>query len=250
MIALGVLLVLRRKLRDARVGILFVLLSLFYAFNIYGDWMPVGHPRAVFGFVFYLWLGAWGAWHFADVQKWLEHIPAMVMLCLVVLTNALALVEARVLVSLRSEDPLNTLRITNQVASVVVVLAIMKLKRAVWPRFVDVRGHTFGLYLTHTVALALLLSTLVRVQRIATGIKWSSLPFALIVLPSMFVVVYGSCLLLVRFILSRAWLRWTVGLAGSGRSAPRSRTQEVEKTAGAPLSPGGFAVQVPLARSK
>jgi peptidoglycan/LPS O-acetylase OafA/YrhL len=255
MIAMGVLLLLRRKLRDSRIGFAFLLLSLFYAANIYGGWIPVMHSRAAFGFIFYLWLGAWAAWNFAKVERWLSRIPAAVMVGLIVLTNALALGEAKLLFSLHSVDPLNTLRITNQLASVVVVLGILKLKHAVWPRFVEVRAHTFGLYLTHTIALALLLPVLVRIlPLIAPWEYWRSLPSAMVLLPVMFVLAYGGSLLVVRCMLAQPRLHWAVGLGGSAGSGSARRKHNVEKISlGKPIS-SGFTVTAerlaPLAGSK
>ncbi len=154
--ALAILLLFRRLLIDVRMGLLFLLASLFYGINIYGQWIPVPHPQAVFGFVFYLWLGAWCAWHFPTLEKRLARIPVSAMLCLIVLALTLALAESKLLSSLGSIDPMNSLRISNQIYSVVVVMGIVKVKGAMWPRFVDVRKHTFGLYLTHAFGFAVL----------------------------------------------------------------------------------------------
>ena len=219
LVALGVLLLFRRVLRDARIGAAFFAVTLVYAANIYGHWFPAEHTRAVFGFVFYLWLGAWAAWHFEALEKWLLSIPVWVVIGLVVATNALALGEAMLLASLHSVDPMNSLRITNQISSVVVVLAIVRVRQALWPRFVDVRAHTFGLYLTHTVALTVLDPILIRVMpRIAPIRFWSSVSCFMALLLVMFVFIYGSCLILVRGLLMNRWLRWTVGVTGRMRS--------------------------------
>jgi membrane-bound acyltransferase YfiQ involved in biofilm formation len=236
MIALAVLLMLRRKLRDCRVGMAFLLLSLFYAANIYGGWIPVQHTRAIFGFVFYLWLGAWGAWHFERIEKRLAQIPMSLILALILATNALALGETRLLQSLHSEDALNTLRITNQLASIVVVLGIIKLKRAVWPRFVDVRAHTFGLYLTHTVALTIVAFLIVRTLPHCTPPNiWNTVPARMVLLPAMFVAVYGGCLLAVKCMLSYSCLRWTVGLAGTRTGVTKSRPRPTAVPCDVPL---------------
>ncbi|HVT98990.1 MAG TPA: acyltransferase [Acidobacteriaceae bacterium] len=230
-IALAVLLVFRRRLRDYRMGLAFLLLSLFYAANIYGGWIPVKHTRAVFGFVFYLWLGAWGAWHFKAIEKWLSHIPMALMIALILVTNVLALGEARLLVSRHSEDALNTLRITNQLASIVVVLGIVKLKRAVWPRFVDVRAHTYGLYLTHMVALVLFRFVIVRALPHFISVDLVNSSRAIFVLlPLTFVAVYGGSLFIVKFMLSHKRLRWAVGVARSNRPADASRSRESHRS--------------------
>ncbi|HEY1501162.1 MAG TPA: acyltransferase [Acidobacteriaceae bacterium] len=236
LIALAVLLIFRRVLRDVRVGAAFAVVSLLYAANIYGQWIPVQHSRAVLGFVFYLWLGAWASWHFATVNKWLARIPAVVMLSLIALAIVLAIGEAKMLVSLQSADPMNTLRITNQVFSVLVVLAIMKLRHAAWPRFVDVRRHTFGLYLTHPIGLAAIKQLL---PVIAAAAFWGTPIGAALSLPIAFIITYGGCLLVVRTLLACPWLRWTVGLAGAKDSATARRAHQGENLAiRRPLSSG------------
>jgi surface polysaccharide O-acyltransferase-like enzyme len=206
--ALAILLIFRRKLKDSRIGILFLFASLFYAANIYGKWIAVEHQRAVFGFVFYLWLGAWGAWHFPEIEKRFARVPVWAMLGLVLLTLTAALAESKLLLALGSKDPGNTLRITNQIYSVVVVLAIVKLRKAVWPRFVNVRQQTFGIYLSHTLVLAGAFKGLKLVLP-EIGVLGSS---PLLVLPIMFFLAYASCLLIVRTLLAIPGLRWTVGL--------------------------------------
>ncbi|HEX4312006.1 MAG TPA: acyltransferase [Acidobacteriaceae bacterium] len=250
LVALAVLLIFRRVLKDIRMGGVFLLLSLFYAINIYGHWIAEQHPRAVFGFVFYLWLGAWGSWHFSTVEKWLSRISPAVMMGLVLLTTALALGEAKLLLSLHSSDPTNSLRITNQLFSVVVVLAIMKLRHAVWPRFVDVRAHTFGLYLTHTAALALCGAILVRlVPPGGPAHFWSRAPGMLVLLVTIFGCVYGGCLLLVRLLLSCRWLRWTVGLAGRGRTDQARALPQALPSAGEWVRPLASTAQRNFART-
>jgi hypothetical protein len=131
----------------------------------------------------------------------------------------LALAESRLLFTFHSVDPLNSLRITNQLSSVVTTLAIVRLRRSVWPRFMDVRAHTFGLYLSHTVGLAVLGAILVRLlPRLAPLPFWTSVPANAVLLPAIFITTYGGSLLLVRSLLSNSWLRWTVGLSGKTRA--------------------------------
>ncbi len=236
LLALAILLMFRRVLNDIRTGLVFLLLSLFYGFNIYGQWVPVQHTRAVFGFVFYLWLGAWAAWHFSAIERGLCRIPSTVIIGLVVLGNALAMGEAGFLFRLHSADPNNSLRISNQVCSVVVVLAIVKMRHAVWPRIVDVRAHTYGLYLTHTVVLALLSATLKRILPHVAPLRiWTSVPGTVLMITAMFVFTYGGCLQLVRALLSHRWLCWSVGLPGYFRTRANVSWPAVRPRAGGPV---------------
>ena len=211
--ALALLLLFRRLLHDVRMGFVFLLASLFYGVNIYGEWIPVAHTQAIFGFVFYLWLGAWCAWHFPALEKRLARLSASVMLGLILLTLALALAESKLLYALGSIAPMDTLRISNQIYSVVMVLGIVKVKHTLWPRFVDVRKHTFGLYLTHIFGLALVGAALkVILPYCAPLSRWRESTEGLLLMLVMFCLTYAGCLLAVRALLSNPSLRWVVGL--------------------------------------
>jgi len=220
LIALAVLLIFRRFLNHVWVGLVFLLTSLFYGINIYGHWFAVRHTHAAFGFVFFLWLGAWSSWHFPVLERRLARVPAGLIISLVLLTHMLALAESRFLFAQGSIDPMNTLRISNQLYSVATVLAIVKLRRAVWPHFVDVRANTFGLYLTHTVVLALIAAMSRQLlPHLAAPSWWIGNYGALLLLPLIFVVAYGGCLLIVRALLAYPRLRWTVGLPVKNRQS-------------------------------
>jgi len=216
LMALAVLLIFRKILRDIRFGLFLLAISLFYSVNIYGRWIPVQHTHALFGFIFYLWLGAWGSWHFAALKNWLSRVG----------TGVLAGAETKLLLSLHSADPGNTLRISNQLYSVLAVLVLFRLKRAVWPRFMNVRADTFGLYLTHCFTLPLVTVAIAKIQpHIGWAVIWDSAPGTVVLMLITFLIFYGGCFLMVRGLLSCRWLRWTVGLAGNGSSASRSPRQ-------------------------
>jgi peptidoglycan/LPS O-acetylase OafA/YrhL len=217
LVAMAILLAFHRFLNDVRIGLAFLLASLFYSVNIYGHWVETGHAQAVFGFVFYLWLGAWGAWHFPNLQKRVKTIPTGVMLGSVLLALGLALAESRLLIRLGHVDSLNTLRISNQIYSVVTVLAIMKVRCALWPSIVRVREHTFGLYLTHSAAQFFLWWEFKPIFRyLAVAPVWAASTGTVVLIPTLFVLVYGGCLLVVQILLTYPKLRWTVGLSGKG----------------------------------
>ena len=225
LIALALLLVFGRFLNNWRTGLVFLLASLFYGANIYGHWIPVLHTQAVFGFVFYLWLGAWSAWHFPSIEKWLARIPTVGMLGLTLFALLLALAESRLLVTLGSIDPTNTLRISNQIFSIVAVLTIVRLKRGLWPRFVDAREHTFGLYLTHTAALTLICWALRHILTRFDALSWAtSNTGTLILVPVIFALTYSGCLLVVVTLRANRMLRWTVGLATQRKAANLTKT--------------------------
>jgi hypothetical protein len=138
MIAVSVLLLCRRFLYDPRLGCALLGLSLFYGVNAYSQWIPIqNHSEAFLGFAFYLWLGAWTAKHFAAFMAWIARIPLLALLVLAVLTGLAAFGEAEVLTD---RGAMNTLRISNQIYSVLAVLAIFKARGGLWPRAAQREG--------------------------------------------------------------------------------------------------------------
>ena len=135
------------------------------------------------------------------------------MLALVLLSLALALGEMRLLYVIGSNDPANSLRISNQVYSVMVVLAIVRMRSAVWPRFINVRENTFGLYLTHAIALRFVVSAMTHahVYPVASS-TWEASMDALAFATAMFVITYAGSLVVVRTMMAHRSLRWAIGL--------------------------------------
>jgi len=212
-IALAILLICRRFLHDVRIGLVFLAATFFYSANIYGHWIAVVHSKAVFGFIFYLWLGAWSAWHFPDVERFIAKISAPIMIGLTLTALGFAIAESRLLMALGSVDPVNTLRLSNQIYSLMFVLAILKLKHAMWPRFVDVRKHTYGLYLLHTIVLGFFCLKLQPILLPLGAAPWWIIgTVTLLLIPALFASVYGISLLLVRILLRFPMLRWMVGI--------------------------------------
>lgn len=148
--ALCVLLALSRHIDDWHWGVVLLCPALFYAINIYGAWVDTRHTTAFTGFVGYLWLGAWAARNWNRVVKVLSAVPALTLSWVLLALLFLAVGETRILRSLHSPDPQNSLRITNQLFSISMVLVLLKIKTCLWPMFLNVREHTFGIYLMHS----------------------------------------------------------------------------------------------------
>jgi len=157
LVGMYVLVMFRKHLDDVRLGAALLAINLFYVANIYGRWLPSGHQEAVLGFVFYLWLGGYAAQHYDRLRAWLARVPMTALVTMAVVAAGCAFGESLWMHRLGRAVIDNTLRLSNQVFSVLVVLALVKLKRPVWPRFVDVRRETFGLYLSHAIVLNVML---------------------------------------------------------------------------------------------
>jgi hypothetical protein len=222
LLALCILLACRRFLFDLRLGGVLLALSLFYGLNIYAQWIPLqSHSGALFGFIFYQWLGAWAARNSGAIQAWIARTSMTSLLALAVLTGLAALLESTLLANIGNQNPMNILRISNQAYSIFVVLAISKLRKPVWPRIVNVRTATYGIYLTHVIVLFLIMGVVKRtILHALTTHAWSTNPAAQICfLLGVFAVTYGASLALTKWLLSHSRLRWMVGAAPSSTMA-------------------------------
>ena len=222
MLAIGVLLLCRRFLYDPRLGCALLGVSLFYGINAYTQWLPIqSHTEALLGFVFYLWLGAWAAKNFDVFQAWSARIPALVLIAMVALTGLAAFGEGELL---SERAALNTLRITTQVYSVVVALAIFKARRALWPRALNVRTSTFGIYLAHSVVLALLVNRAkpIMFHCVMGKACGANQAYAVFLVAGAFIANYLASLAITHLLLGHPHLCWMVG--GSKLRAARKRT--------------------------
>ena len=168
-LAVMVLLAVRRYLFSIQLGAVLLAVNLFYVLNIYTEWMPSGHTLALFGFVFYVWLGSYAARHYERILGAIARIPMGALVAGLAISVALSMAETELLVRMHSFDPLNTLRLSNQVFSVLMVLLLSRVRVATWPRFVDVRRQMFGVYLTQTLVLGLLGSGMKRLLPLLPG---------------------------------------------------------------------------------
>jgi len=219
MLGLGLLLLFRRHVFDLRLGAAFLAIDLFYTVNIYGRWIPSGHTEALLGFVFFLWFGSYVSGRIDEVRAWLARIPMYWMVCFTVAAACCAYGEARWVVHLGDGDPVNTLRFTNQIFSVMVVLTLVKVRRATWPKFVNARRVTFGLYLSHPLALEVGF----RLARFAThgfasGLLATRAGLICLWLAT-FAVVYGLGLAVTQLLAGWSATQWLVGVTPAKKPA-------------------------------
>ena len=213
LLALTVLLMFRPYLYDLRLGAGLFLVHLFYVVNLYTMRIPSSHTEALLGFVFDLWLGSYASRHMAELWHWIESVRVSVLAWGLAAALLLGLVEARILTHLHSPDPLNTLRLSNQMFSIVVVLLILKIRRGVWPTFVNVRRETYGIYLAHGMLLAMGINLLNEVRRTyfpSTQIEAGLSGIFIWLLLS--AAVYLAALATTRMLAAQVHLRWLVGV--------------------------------------
>ena len=224
-LSLGVLLLFRRYLTTVVFGAVLLAANLFYAANIYTQWVPPQHTRAAFGFIFYLWLGHYAATHLGAFNRLLTSLSARILLSLTLCAVVLSLAEARLLLHLHLLDPLNTLRLSNQLFSVLVVLCLCKLPRPTWPGFVDVPRHTFGIYLSHALIVAFILTVIRRMLELpaAAVIAHNLLPRILLWIAAT-TLAWTAGFLLSRSIAAQPSLCWLQGVSPLSRRTERDRS--------------------------
>lgn len=149
LLGLAILLTFRKWLFSPVLGACLGAVSLFYAANIYLDVMPTGHPSAVVGFIFYIWLGVNFFRQKDAVVAYLARVPWSVIFLTVLLTYALAMWETNYIKALGGLDPLNSVKISNQIFSLAVFAMLVKSNWRMVPSAMKVREVTFGIYLIH-----------------------------------------------------------------------------------------------------
>ena len=221
LLGICVLLLFRRVLFRKELGGVLLAVNLFYAVNIYGRWIESRHTEALLGYVFFLWMGSYAAHHYAAFQVWLEKVRWKTLIGVAALGVVASFGEEMWLVHLHSADPMNTLRVSNLVMSMPLLLAMAKAKRCVWPSFVDVRRNTFGIYLTHWMILAGCWHVGAHVL-LMTGTSYLQIGLRgrLVFAVALFFATYGISLWLTRTLAGSRSVAWMVG-AGSakGRAA-------------------------------
>lgn len=224
-VGLTILLIFRRHLCDLRFGAALLAINLIYVANIYARWWQTSHTKAVFGFVFYLWLGSYASLHHRKLTKWISQIRMKVFVSLALLASLAAFCEARLLDHLGSADPCNTLRLTNQFFSIFVVFILLKLRRPTWPGFVNVRSHTFGIYLSHTIILIILCDCFSIVSRRFSGASADtlkgSLPVGIAEQILFSALTYTLSLAVAKAFSASRSLQWVVG-SPSSEKQPRT----------------------------
>ncbi len=223
MVALTILLFFRSRLDSLRFGATLFAVSLFYAINIYTEWIPSGHTTAIFGFVFYLWLGAFTSRHYPAIYTRVARLRIEVLVAAVLLTGLAAFAEATLIQRVTSSDPLNSLRFTNQLFSIAVFLLVARFNRATWPRFVNVRLHTFGIYLAHSLILMILIKTVRVFSSYLPPTLFSTNLGVLLLWAGIAAATYLLSLSIATIAAQRPALQWMVGADSSSNPPPVPR---------------------------
>ena len=211
LICICILLLFKRYIYSIYFGMALALISLFYSFNLYHGWVYTSHTTALFGFVFYLWLGVLINKHYNDVNRFIKRKSLWYFIGSTALFFLLGDAETLYLKSLGINDAYNTLRITNVLYSLSFFFLLLKIGPiSVINSYLRPRATTFGIYLVHQVILANLLLEVFRPFKIHTedltlfnGIYYSI---------SRFLVAYLASMVLV-FAIQKTNFRWSIGIS-------------------------------------
>ncbi len=203
-----ILLIFRRYLYSYWLGAVLLIFSLFYSFNIYFTWIEPKHPTAIFGFVFFLWLGAQFNRNFNSFEDRVNKIPVYIYALLTIITLILGVKEALFLRKLHSVDAYNSLRITNILYSIACFFLLLRMKNLKTINILKPRETTFGIYLIHYILVDSLLPEIFR--PIKDNV--TQLPLAEILGYQLlrFIIVYGITYAIVKA-LNYTKMKWTIG---------------------------------------
>lgn len=150
LICISILLIFKKFLHKVWFGILLFAISSIYSINIYKQWFLPGHTTALFGFVFYLWLGVFMNRHYEKVAKFVYVTSFNRLIFINLFLFSLAVGEALYMYSLGYPEIGNTLRITNVLYSLAMFLTLLKVGKITWlTNHIQPRQTTFGIYLVH-----------------------------------------------------------------------------------------------------
>ena len=210
LICISILLLFKKYLFNISFGILLGCVSLFYSLNLYFGWIITEHTTALFGFVFYLWLGVYINKYYHIIKGLINRISWFWLITINVMLFAICNAEILFLMDRGSIDSFNTLRVSNILYSIGMFFLLLKvgpiipLQSALKPR-----QTTFGIYLIHQIFVFRLLPEIFNPLGIIVVSKMTVLQAVSYTLARFF-IVYVLSFLIVSLIL-RTKGKWIIG---------------------------------------
>lgn len=208
LICITLLLLFKKYLYNYWLGIFFGLVSLIYSINLYFKWFETTHTSALFGFVFYLWLGVYLNKYYAVVMKFVKNTPWALWVLVLMLTFALGICESLQLIRLGSTDAYNTLRISNIIYSFVAFGVLLKIGSINTLNRLKPRETTFGIYLLHSIVIERFLPLIFQPLKldVAHFTVWENTALLILRFLIAYVVSYLFSALLIK-----TKMKWSVG---------------------------------------
>ena len=202
------LLVFKKYLYNYVLGAALALFTIFYSVNIYFSWIQPGHTTAIFGFVFFLWLGAQLNKNWDKVNLWIDKTPLWLWWGLTIATLFLGVTETGFLKSLHNSDPYNSLRFSNILFSLSCFFLMLKRRNFKLITSFKPRETTYGVYLIHYILVVSLLSAIFDPFNIKPNHLW--LPVLVVYQLLRFLIIYVIVIAFVK-LLNKTKLKWIIG---------------------------------------
>lgn len=211
LICICIILAFKRNIYSYKLGAFLGALSLFYSINLYCRWIPTEHTTAIFGFVFYLWVGIMINKNFAKLQQWLDKTGLGFLWALTIVTLLIDCTESMWLIKLHSDDPFNTLKITNILFSFSMFLLLLKYGEMPKVNSLKPRETTYGIYLIHQIVAIYGLPLIFSPMHLGDTIVAGMAPVYIALFGLLrFIIVYSVTYLLAR-LLAFSKIKWTIG---------------------------------------
>jgi hypothetical protein len=195
-LSLLVIMCFRRYLDNRYFGIFLLLVTLghtwYFAYSVNAQ----SHVHALFGFILYLWLGYYIAQ--ANLARYIRKIQLNNLVAGCILLYIFSAMESVSMWRNGFNEPLSILRISNQLYSVLAFVTMMRMfDQPVKSRWFNPRKETFGIYLYHMFALAMLVFLLKALSKfgvntfsleIATFLPWFIIKFIFVYVTTLIIV--------------------------------------------------------------
>ncbi|WP_231491033.1 acyltransferase [Pedobacter sp. Leaf170] len=208
--SISLLLIFRKYLYKYQLGIFLGICSVFYSINLYHEWIYSTHTTAIFGFVFYLWLGVILHKYFKEFNEWIKRRSVIILGLAATITLIISCWESYYLINANIQgDPYNTLRFSNIIYSLVCFLFLYRLGNPKWIKKLNPRSSTYGIHLIHFIIIMQILPQIFNPLKIGPEGKTS---FELVILQYVrFFIVYLASYFIVYVINKFDKIKWIVG---------------------------------------
>lgn len=208
LVSMTIFIIFKEQAEKWWFGLLFGAIFLFYAVNLYYQWLPANHAKAILGYAFFVWLGIILHKHFNVFSLYLNKLPWIVIIVSLIGFFILSCYEGIYLSKIGSADSFSSNRISNSIFSMVFFIAMMKFGPILIINKLNPRKITFGIFLFHNLIIFQL-----SIWSSQLNLKYV-FPNALLLFLSQIVycgfIVFCSCMI-VRWLM-HSKLSWLIGL--------------------------------------
>jgi hypothetical protein len=202
------ILTFRKHLDSIYTGLMFLTLTVIFTYFFVYTEFARPHAHALFGFVFYLWLGYYIGkknlnHHF---EKW--NLP--ILLLIFIGFYMLSSIESIVLFQRDLKEPMSILKVSNQLYSISAFILMVRIfRKPLVSKLFNPRKETFGIYLYHMFPLAVLTFALKILDNYGIYTFSDHTPVFIFWFVVKFVFVYVATLLIVKLLMryNIGWLR-------------------------------------------